>query len=354
MWYLLRIESLLKITDVTTLFREVKKSFIGVGASIQKMTFVFLGSYFSNNLDTSSFMKRPIETLLIQIGLDAKPGFTEPMDILSISPFGSTFDIAYPVLDKLRSNPIIIYEDSSSVSGYLIDTFEFFFDFITFTSYIKEIRLQYDIVVNKTSGIYMIECILTELKYIGSSVNMRGRLRGHINSLRKNNHHNPYLQSAYNKYGEENFICSVLEICSKEKLIELETSYSLMYLTTNRDTGFNLREPCDPGYDKISPNKGKKMSEEQKKKISDTLKGRKIPRDIVEKAANSRRGKPSGMTGKKISEETRKKLSEAKKGKKKPPGFSEKISIALKNYVKTPEHCANISKAKKGKKRGIS
>jgi len=208
--------------------------------------------------------------------------------------------------------------------------------------------MRYDIINNKISGIYMIHSLVDNKRYIGSSLNIRGRLRGHINSLNRNLHDNPYLQNSWNKYGKDNFISEILELCPKELLIIREDYYMNLYNTKDRNFGFNLREACNPGYDKPSPNKGKKMSEEQKVKISNTLRGRKVPRDIVEKSANSRRGKPSGMSGKKASEETKRKLSEVKKGKPKPEGFGDKISEILKGRIFSKEHKLNISKSKSG------
>ena len=38
------------------------------------------------------------------------------------------------------------------------------------------------------------------------------RLEKHRSLLRNNKHHNSYLQNAWNKYGESNFICGLLEV----------------------------------------------------------------------------------------------------------------------------------------------
>lgn len=45
--------------------------------------------------------------------------------------------------------------------------------------------------------------------YVGSSKNHENRWREHMNDLKKDKHHNPYLQRLYNKYGKADF--SVIE-----------------------------------------------------------------------------------------------------------------------------------------------
>ena len=71
------------------------------------------------------------------------------------------------------------------------------------------------------SGIYQIHSILTGRVYIGSAVNLKRRKQRHLLDLKDNKHDNPYLQRHYNKYGID-LQFSVIERCSKEKLIERE------------------------------------------------------------------------------------------------------------------------------------
>ena len=93
-----------------------------------------------------------------------------------------------------------------------------------------------------------------------------------------------------------------------------------------------------------NPNYGKKMSEEQKKKISEKAKGKKQSEETKRKNSESKKGKYAGknhpMYGKSPSEETRKKQSEAMKGENNP------------NYGKSPseETRKKRSEAMKGKK----
>ena len=65
---------------------------------------------------------------------------------------------------------------------------------------------------------------------------------------------------------------------------------------------------------KPGPNKGRKMSEESKKKNMEAHKGKKASEESKRKNSEAHKGKPSGNRGKHFSEGTKKKLSEARKG----------------------------------------
>lgn len=71
-------------------------------------------------------------------------------------------------------------------------------------------------------GIYCIENIDTHKKYIGQSKNIHKRWALHKWELNNNTHNNDYLQKAWNKYGADHFIFSIVEECDIDKLDELE------------------------------------------------------------------------------------------------------------------------------------
>lgn len=75
------------------------------------------------------------------------------------------------------------------------------------------------------SGIYKITNLVNNKFYVGSSVNLYNRKHTHSTYLAKNLHHNPHLQSSYNKYGKDNFLFEVIEYCNKETLEEREQYY---------------------------------------------------------------------------------------------------------------------------------
>lgn len=74
-------------------------------------------------------------------------------------------------------------------------------------------------------GIYKITNNIDGKSYYGSSKNIRKRWLKHKNELNKNKHINILLQRAWNKYGEDNFIFSVVEECDVENLLIIEQKY---------------------------------------------------------------------------------------------------------------------------------
>src|SRR3989304_1436717 len=56
-------------------------------------------------------------------------------------------------------------------------------------------------IINKTNGKY----------YVGSSNDIIGRWFTHKSQLNRNNHCNPHLQRAWNKYGKDNFEFIIVE-----------------------------------------------------------------------------------------------------------------------------------------------
>jgi len=201
-------------------------------------------------------------------------------------------------------------------------------------------------------GVYMIKCISTGKYIIGETGNVKKRLAYHVQNLKGNRHENPYLQNAWNKYGEDKFSYHVLEYCNFSECKIREDYYCKLYDSHNNDKGFNLRPT---GIDLKS-----KFPQETKDKIKKSL-------QTSEKFKNRDSGK--GMRGKKhsgetklqmsnsakgkiLSKETRKKISEARKGKKlKKESILKQIDSRKKNN--NPWHTditkQKISESNKGK-----
>lgn len=143
----------------------------------------------------------------------------------------------------------------------------------------------FDIQGNKfRSGIYQIYNKLTDKRYIGSSINIPRRLAQHRWYLRNNKHHNKHLQSAWNKYGESEFIFEALEYCEPELLLKTEHDYIVYYNACDRQFGYNVVEdvekihmrPTDESLQKISKkSKGRKWTEEQRAKFIKSRTGKK-------------------------------------------------------------------------------
>lgn len=71
--------------------------------------------------------------------------------------------------------------------------------------------------VDHPSGVYEIRNKVNGKRYIGSSVNLKRRFNSHHNTLKRSVHKNKHLQSAWEKYGKDNFEINILVYCSAKK-----------------------------------------------------------------------------------------------------------------------------------------
>lgn len=127
----------------------------------------------------------------------------------------------------------------------------------------------------KSSGIYQILNTITEERYIGSSKNIRKRIMVHLNNLNKGTHGNIHLQHAWNKYGEKIFNISVIELCHIEVLFERESFHIDSFK-------FNSLYNIEMVPGKINLNR--KLSREHKDKIRNSMKGKKPPKETIDRA----------------------------------------------------------------------
>lgn len=169
-------------------------------------------------------------------------------------------------------------------------------------------------------GVYMIKCNSTEKYIIGETGNVKKRLSYHVQNLKGNRHENPYLQKAWNKYGEDKFSYHVLEYCDFFECKIREDYYCKLYDSHNHDKGFNLRATGLDLKNKTSQNTIDKIKLSQKN--SEKFKNRDV-------------GK--GMRGKKHSEETKLKMSNSAKGKTASQETKDKLSKASKGRIRTEE-----------------
>lgn len=115
----------------------------------------------------------------------------------------------------------------------------------------------------KISGIYRILNIKNNKSYIGSSVSVYNRISTHKHALLNNRHFNKHLQSAFNKYGLENFTFSLIEETDISIINQREEYYISLYKSNQKEFGYNKRLFCDT-------NIGKKLSESHIKKLKDS------------------------------------------------------------------------------------
>lgn len=119
--------------------------------------------------------------------------------------------------------------------------------------------------MKRKSGIYCITNIQNQKCYIGSSKNLYSRKYSHFNKLKANKHCNVYLQRAYNKYGENNFVFYVLELCDIKQLKLQEIHWMNLFQSFLPKKGYNLMLP-NKDYISHSKKTREKMSTNSKGK----------------------------------------------------------------------------------------
>lgn len=86
--------------------------------------------------------------------------------------------------------------------------------------------------------IYKIENTVNNKVYIGQTKDPNKRRRDHFRRLKNNKHENPYLQVAWNKYGENNFTFEVID--EGENYNQLEKYYIKKYKSNDNNYGYNI------------------------------------------------------------------------------------------------------------------
>lgn len=128
--------------------------------------------------------------------------------------------------------------------------------------------MSYKDVKKNNCGIYIIKNIKNGKLYIGQSHNISWRWAAHKSALRFGRCPNKHLQSAWHMYGESAFVFSILELCAVEELDNREEYWIKHFDTTNQ--GYNIRSGGNSS-------RGWKMSDDGRRHISESLKGKKKP-----------------------------------------------------------------------------
>lgn len=167
-----------------------------------------------------------------------------------------------------------------------------------------------------------------------------------------------YLNNAIKKYSKENFQYIVLKEC--ETQLDADTSEAFFiseFDSTNKHNGYNIKYGGSVG----------KHSEETKIKMRIAHKGRRPSALCLENSAKARRGtkasdetrkkqsiaklgKPSPHKGKKMTEEQKKKFIGINLGKRHSEESKRNMSLSQMGRVVSPETRAKISKSNMGKK----
>src|SRR3954464_6507154 len=120
-------------------------------------------------------------------------------------------------------------------------------------------------VLNGQSGIYAFVHIPTGTSYIGSSIDLGGRIMDHIN-----NSTNPHLKSALLKYGLSHYAFVILEYCLSSDLLKREQHFLDLLNTLPKTLSYNLLRTAGSllGY---------KHTPETRAKISEAMTGANNP-----------------------------------------------------------------------------
>lgn len=208
-------------------------------------------------------------------------------------------------------------------------------------------------------GIYCIENLVNNKKYIGQSVNIKRRFSQHKSLLNSGKHENEYLQRSWNKYGANSFNFYILQECEEYNLDELERYYINLFNSTNDNYGFNNesggcsnKRASEKTKEKVSKaNTGRHHTEETKKKMSESRKGHFISEENIKKLVEGRRKarfSEDGLrrlsefnTGKVLSEDTKRKISDGLKGIIRSDETKKKMSENHAN--KHPIYCPQLN-----------
>lgn len=186
---------------------------------------------------------------------------------------------------------------------------------------------------SSVAAIYSIQHVASGKRYVGSAVNLAKRIAQHHRALRAGTHSNVKLQRAWNKYGEGEFVFSVLEdVSDAATLIAREQHWIDEYKAAK--AGYNVSPTA-------GSTTGYKHSEETKLRMSVAKLG-------VPKAPGYGAIISNVLKGRKMTDEQREKMRAAKLGKKRgpnPPEWNAKIAAALAGKRLSDEHRAALSRS---------
>lgn len=227
-------------------------------------------------------------------------------------------------------------------------------------------------------GVYYIQNCTSNKFYVGSSFDVYGRIKSHLNLLQRNAHTNIHMQRSYNKHGPDSFAWGICEeVFDLDQLLTVEQEWihvmgdynicteagSTRGYVATEETRAKLRVinagDGNPMYGTKRPeigemfrklHTGKVLSAEHKRKCSEALKGHRGPWDNPESAAKVIEAARTANTGRKHSAETRAKVSAAGMGRAVSEATREKLRGKTTGTTHTAETKAMLSSMKKGKK----
>ena len=186
-------------------------------------------------------------------------------------------------------------------------------------------------------GIYKFENKYDRKVYIGQSINIENRVKGHRKAVKTGD--NTYFHRALRKYGIENFDFNVLIECPKENLNYWEKFYIKFYCSNNPNYGYNMTEGGEGVqlFGEQNGMYGKHHSNESKKKMSANRKGRKWTEEQRQKMDNYFKTHDAPMKGKHHTPETIEKCRIGNTGKHPSAETIEKRKAAQRKWLENNE-----------------
>ena len=169
-----------------------------------------------------------------------------------------------------------------------------------------------------TTGIYKITNLVNGKVYIGASRNIEKRWSNHKKRV------NSPIHSDLEALGEENFKFEVLLECPETMLAQWERDMICLYDADDPEKGYNSRDDRPYNLKMSEVLKGRKLSDETRRKLSEAHKevrskgftGCKHTEESKHRMSEAHKGQRAWNKGHKTSDETRRKISEAHKGHK--------------------------------------
>ncbi len=160
--------------------------------------------------------------------------------------------------------------------------------------------------------------------YVGQSININKRFKDYL--ILRNCKKQTKLYRSLNKYGVDNHKFEIVEECDLHLLNERERYYQDLYNCLNNGLNCVLTK---------NNNLSGKLSEETKKKISESNKGREVSEITRNKIGNSQKGEKHHNFGKKLSKEHKNKISKSNTGKIKSLKERNEISERMKGNLRS-------------------
>ncbi len=214
--------------------------------------------------------------------------------------------------------------------------------------------------MDKICAVYSFRHIPTGRRYIGSSRDVHSRRREHLKRARLGGL--SCFHRALREFGKDSFEFEVLRVCKDgDERFNAEKHFITFYNSASTN-GFNTRSDPTKTYDhrhseitklrismankgnkpskrcieaSVRRHKGRRLTDEHKKKIGDAVRGQSHPGwhfTLAQRRRMSlkRRGAMNSFFGRRHTAETKRKLAEMNTGKKLSPETRTKLSEALR------------------------